>query len=149
MLRPLPRKQPGGRIAGHVRLHVQCSFRVRGRNPRIQGSFLLSALRHSISHFSSISPTFPHHPPRQSSYYLEQAMDSDFTKSWDVVFMRLPSWILQTVVNGRVGDVVITKGYDETKHSLFWSDLTIRMRPTGRLEGSLIKVVLRNSKSCK
>jgi hypothetical protein len=76
--------------------------------------------------------------------YLSQCLNED-VKSWDVVFMRTITWLLQSAVDGHAGDVVMTKGYDPTKHTLFWDDLTIKTL-TEKLEDVIIKVALRNSK---
>lgn len=77
--------------------------------------------------------------------YISNALStSTAIKSWDVVFMRLLSWVLQSAVDGRAGDVAMTKGYKT--HFLKWQDLRFELGQEGTLESLTIQVTLRNSK---
>jgi hypothetical protein len=77
---------------------------------------------------------------------MEQALTSD-VKSWDVLIMRLLSWILQSAVDGRAGDVTMTKGY--ITHFLKWEDFVFQLGEEGTFESLTVKVALKNSKNIK
>ncbi|OBT85107.1 hypothetical protein VE02_06486 [Pseudogymnoascus sp. 03VT05] len=66
-------------------------------------------------------------------------------KSWTVAIMRILSWTLQTAVDGRCGDVTLTKGHSGILNTLLWSDVRIRIK-SGNIENLLVALTLRNSK---
>ncbi|KAF4628073.1 hypothetical protein G7Y89_g10076 [Cudoniella acicularis] len=78
--------------------------------------------------------------------YITHSLESDVT-SWDVIFSRMLSWVLQSAVDGRAGDVTLSTGY--STHFLKWEDLQMQLDPEGTVEGLTIKVTLRNSKNAK
>lgn len=83
-----------------------------------------------------------------ASGYISEALSSR-PKSWSVVIMRTLSWVLQSAVDGRAGDITRSKGYESTSHFLKWKDIAFQFDDPLDFQTLKIRVWLENGKDNK